>query len=106
MNECVCGSELGAGGSCSGAGADAGPRETAEPAPPLSEGTGNGRHETADAGAAGGISEPAGRQAHAGYGDKRVPEDAGGGGEKVRLFLSFSMLSFIFRVSRTLFLPD
>ncbi len=86
---CVCGSECGSGGSCSGAGADAGPRATDEPASALTEGAGDGRHEAADAGAAGGVPEPAGRQAHAGHGDQRLPQDAGGRGEAVRIQSSF-----------------
>ncbi len=86
---CVCGSECGSGGSCSGAGADAGPRAADEPASALTEGAGDGRHEAADAGAAGGAPEPAGRQAHAGHGDQRLPQDAGGRGEAVRIQSSF-----------------
>lgn len=82
--------EPGAGGEVTGSGTGSGSGPAARTPAPLSEGPGDGRHEAADAGTAGGVPEPAGHQAHAGHGDQRLSQDVGGGGEAVRTSLMFS----------------
>lgn len=68
-------------GARAGADAGQGARGVATEAEP--EGAGDAEHAHQDAQPAGGLREPAGRQAGAGHGDQRLQEDAGGRGAEV-----------------------